>query len=207
MADERIHRFAYDAIIMVVIIALLCVGIYYMRMPRVAILDVKRLAGETGAAEKMRKDEEKYMTAAAGRMGRLDEQLKTAMAAMESQLAKAADDSAKAKIRQDMFQLRARAQETAEQEKKEYQKYRESAYKSFRAAVDPVVMTIARSKHLDLVLDSQEGRLVMYARRKVDITDAAIKDSREALSKLDVGRVEQPGAAAAPPSPGPGKVR
>lgn len=202
MADERKYRIVYDAIFLGVPVLLVIVGIYFMRSPRVVVLNMDKVAQDTGVADRIRENERRLMGERLAQVEETNARARAQVAALEAQLGRDADATARKNLQEQIRRVRADAQLTAERARQDIQQYHEGMRREFRAKIDPVVARIAGSwwRRYDIVIDSWDGRALAYVRGSVDITDEVIRDARSVLAGAEFGALNMPAPkpAAAP---------
>jgi len=192
MSDERKSWNLYDIALIAVPLVMVALGIFYLRAPKVAILNYERVAIETGVADRLRESETQLASAMYARLNELTVKMRAKNTDFEAKLAAASGDAAKKLVQEDMKRANTDAQAVAEQVKQEFQQFREDARRDIRAKIDPFISRLAHSRRFDLVIDSGDGRTVFYYRPNVDITDEIIKKCGSELAKLDLGPARVP---------------
>lgn len=191
MSDDRKSRVLLDAGLFVVPLILVCAGIYlsFIRVPKsgVAVLNMDRVLQETGVADRVRDAERRFMNTIVPQINESTERARTQGAALEAQLARTTDDAAKKLLQEKIRRIQTETQTAVDRSRQEFLLYREGVKRDIRAKLDPVVRTIARAGRYDVVVDSGDGRTVVYVRTAVDITDQVIKDARSILATAEFG--------------------
>ncbi|MEI6970427.1 MAG: OmpH family outer membrane protein [bacterium] len=208
MADDRKSRIWLDVALVGIPLLLVAAGAYlsFMRAPKsaVAVINMDRVLQETGVTERVRDAERRWMNTVSPRINEVAERTSTQALELEAQIAKAADSTARKALQGNLRRLQAEAQAAVDRSRQDFLLYREGLRREIRAKVDPAVRNIARARRCDVVIDSGDGRSVLYARAAVDITDEVIKDARSVLAKVDFGGALS--VPANPSSPGEGSV-
>lgn len=193
MAETSKYRNLYDVALYGIPLLLIAVGIYFIRSPRVGVLNLDRVAQEIGVLDRIKEGERKWMGAAYTELNELTERNRAQLAILESKLEKTSDESSKKAVREQMQRLQVEVQSAAERTRQEFQMYREGVRRQIRARIDPVVSEIARKRRYDVVIDSSEGKVVSFSRSAVDITQDVINGSRSVVSNADLGISAVPG--------------
>lgn len=198
MTDTRKYWNLYDIALVAVPLVMVAAGIFYLRAPKVAILNYERVAIETGVADRLRESETQLASAMYARLNELTVKMRAKNTDFEAKLAGAGGEAAKKLIQEEMKRENTDAQAVAEKVKQEFQQFREDARRDIRAKIDPFINRIAHSRRFDLVIDSGEGRTVFYARPAVDITEEIIKKCGSELAKMDLGPARVPSSKPVP---------
>jgi Skp family chaperone for outer membrane proteins len=186
MTDERKYRNLYDVALVVVPLIMVALGIFYLRAPKVAVLNFERVANETGVTDRLRESENQLASATYTRLNELTAKIRTKNTELEAKLAAATGEAAKRLVQEELQRSKMEAQEVAEKARQEFQQFREDVRRDIRAKVEPFVVQIAVHRHLQLVIDSGDGRSVFFARPAADITDEVIKKCGTELTKMDL---------------------
>lgn len=187
MADESKYRNLYDVALYGIPMLLIAVGIYFVRSPRVGVVNLDRVAQEIGVSDRVREGERKWMNGAFSQLNEMTEKSRPQVAALEARLESTSDEAGKKSLQDQIRRLQAEVQSAADRSRQEFQLYRDGVRRQFKAKIDPVIGRISHSRHYDVVIDSSEGRVVSFARPGVDITTEVIKESRSVVSNLDFG--------------------
>ncbi|MEI6808826.1 MAG: OmpH family outer membrane protein [bacterium] len=191
MVDESKYRKLYDVALYGIPLLLIVAGIYFVRSPKVGVVNMDRVAQEIGVADRVRECERKWMNGAFAQLNEISERARPQVAALEARLA-SSDEAGKKSLQEQIRRLQTEVQSAADRSRQEFQLYRDGLRHQFKVKIDPVVGRIASSRHYDVVIDASEVRTVAFARPGVDITGEVIKASRSVVSNLDFGVLSEP---------------
>ena len=196
MPAERKSGLLYDVLLFAVPLALVAAGIYFMRAPRVAVVNSALVAQKTGVSERIREGKERWRQSASSMVNEMNARLRTEAAALEAQAEKITDPEGKKPLQERMRRMQNEAQVSAVRLEQEFQQYCDDVRREFRTNLAPIVASIARSQRYDVVIDIADGQVVLYAHPSVNITSNVVDKSKDILAAADLGISGAPGKSA-----------
>jgi len=198
MAEEKTKRLVYDIAYLFVLAILIGVSIYFMRKPRVGVLDMNQVVIGLGIQNRIQDDDKRQQNESFVRLDALKEKLRVRLDPLNAQLDRATDEATKNKIKDQVVIVRREFQESAERIAQEYQRRREDLRRNIRAKIDPAIRDVARSRRLDVIIDAEGGRGIFYAHKRADVTSEVVAAVRKAHNTEELMAVDQPSAEVSP---------
>ena len=198
MSEERVKRLVYDIGYILILAVLVGFGIYFMQRPRVGTLDMNRVISGLGIQNRLQEDERRWQNELMVRLDEFKEKLRVKVEPLNIQVDKAADEATRNKLREQIGLARREFQENAELIAQEYQRHGDEVRRNLRTKVDPSVRKVARSRHLDVIIDAEGGKGILYANKRVDVTEMVVEEVRKAYSVEDLVTLDQPATQVAP---------
>ena len=156
---------------------LLIYAIFFMNPHRVGVLDVARVARETGVLERMQKEERGLQEEARERLGKLQQAHILKVNELGRKLKSAASESEKSRFQGEIDSLQETFQQTVSAARQELQRHEAQMFATFRKRLMPHVEKVASKRRLDVVLDP--ATTVLITKKAPDITADVVKAVRD----------------------------
>lgn len=186
------------------LVVLLVYAIFFMNPHRVGVLDVARVARETGVLDRMQREERGLQDEARDRLGKLQQVHVQKVNDLSRKLKSAGSESEKTRIQGEIDSLQEAFQQSVAAARQNLQRHEAQMFATFRKRLMPHVEKVAHKRQLDIVLDPTTT--VLITKKTPDITEdvvAAVRDvflPSQPLIDLSLIETRQPtGKWVAPP--------
>jgi len=169
----RIFELAYVAGLVV----LLIYAIFFMNPHRVGVLDVARVARETGVLERMQREERGLQDEARERLGKLQQAHIQKVNDLNRKLKSAGSESEKSRLQGEIDSLQEAFQQSIAAARQNLQRHESQMFATFRKRLMPHVEKVASKRRLDVVLDP--ATTVLITKKAPDITEDVVKAVRD----------------------------
>lgn len=159
---------------------LLVYAVFFMNPHRVGLLDVTRVARETGVLERMQREEKGLQNEARERLGKLQQAHVQKINDLNRKLKGAGSESEKSRIQGEIDTLQDGFQQSVAAARQNLQRHEAQMFATFRKRLMPHVEKIARKRRLDIVLDP--ATTVLITPKAPDITGDVIDAVRDVFS-------------------------
>lgn len=156
---------------------LLIYAIFFMNPHRVGVLDVARVARETGVLERMQREERGLQDEARSRLGKLQQAHTQKINDLGRKLKNAGSESEKTRLQGEIDSLQDAFQQSVTAARQNLQRHEAQMFATFRKRLMPHVEKVARKRHLDIVLDP--ATTVLITKKAPDITEAVVAAVRD----------------------------
>ncbi len=188
------------------LVLLLCMMSFFMKMPRVGVVDTDRVCRELGEEARMAGDMKAWRERAKVEVDALRDSFRSQADTLLAQVEKTTDPAEKERIRTKLAELQRSTQDTVERMGREMMIRNEKQKQDFKSRLRPTIDEVARGHHFEVMLDGGGGAGIMYVRQtpfkhgRVDVTDEVIEKAR--VTFTGVGSSETPAVAAMPDNAG-----
>jgi Skp family chaperone for outer membrane proteins len=156
---------------------LLVYAIFFMNPHRVGVLDVARVARETGVLDRMQREERGLQDEARERLGKLQQAHVQKVNDLTRKLKSAGSESEKSRIQGEIDSLQEAFQQSVAAARQNLQRHEAQMFATFRKRLMPHVEKVARKRRLDIVLDP--ATTVLITKKTPDITEAVVAEVRD----------------------------
>ncbi len=156
---------------------LLIYAVFFMNPHRVGVLDVARVARETGVLDRMQREERGLQDEARERLGKLQQAHVQKINDLSRKLKNAGSEPDKTRIQGEIDSLQDAFQQSIAAARQNLQRHEAQMFATFRKRLMPHVEKIARKRRLDIVLDP--ATTVLITKKAPDLTEevvAAVRD-------------------------------
>lgn len=166
----------FQILYIVALVAVLVASVFFMNPHRVGVLDVTRVARETGVAARIDREFRARQQQAIDRATELQKD----QAPRINELARkvnAVSGTEKAMLQDELAKAREELEYGINEIKRDLQNHQSRLWMTFRKRLQPYIETVARKRKLDVVMDPSAS--VVYVRSTVDITASVIDSCRD----------------------------
>jgi|GEM_PF-6021567 len=201
MADETKPRITVaDGAFIVILAILMATGIFYLRAQKTGVIDGMKVMRQLGVENVLARQRATNATRATVKADAMKERFRSELEALNAKLEKTSNPDEKGRIQRQIANRQKEASEAIEAIRQDLQLHYIEDIRRYREALEPVIAKIARKRRIDVVLDSSGGMAIMYANKRVDITDEVLKEmsgkfSAESLFAEQEGAVAMPSAS------------
>ncbi len=189
---ERKRLPVFEMIYVAGLAALLIYAIFFMNTHRVGVLDVARVARETGVLERMHRESRHLQEEARERLGKLQQAHLQKIDDLNRKLKSAGSESEKKRVQGEIESQQEAFQQSLTAARQSLQRHEAQMFATFRKRLMPHVEKIARKRRLDIVIDPTTT--VLVTPKAPDITAAVVDAVREifvpSLPLVDVSLLE-----------------
>ncbi len=176
---ERKRLPVFEMIYVAGLAALLIYAIFFMNTHRVGVLDVARVARETGVLERMHRESRHLQEEARERLGKLQQAHLQKIDDLNRKLKSAGSESEKKRVQGEIESQQEAFQQSLTAARQSLQRHEAQMFATFRKRLMPHVEKIARKRRLDIVIDPTTT--VLVTPKAPDITAAVVDAVREIL--------------------------
>ena len=187
MSNGTGSKVRWPEIVYIVILVVLFVYVaLWANAPRVGVLDLRRLTNAVGMDTRMAKDYAEKQKEAQQKLSKVQAQIADATASLNKELQTATGAKREELVTQ-LAAIQRPFLEEATAIRNDAQRHRGQVLGTFRRRIQPSLEKVSRRRHLDVVMDPSVS--VLYATRRVDITDEVVKDCKP-LFKPDLPLID-----------------
>jgi Skp family chaperone for outer membrane proteins len=159
---------------------LLIYAIFFMNPHRVGVLDVARVARETGVLDRMQREERGLQDEARERLGKLQQAHIQKVNDLSRKLKNAVSEPEKTRIQGEIDSLQDAFQQSVTAARQNLQRHEAQMFATFRKRLMPQVEKVAHKRRLDIVLDP--ATTVLITKKTPDITADVVAAARDVFS-------------------------
>ena len=183
--DRRGIRW-YEVAYVVVLLAVLLLGVFFMNPHRVAVLDVDRVFKDLGMVQRLDQDRQKLDVYQRG-VAMVDA-YNVRMRALKSKLETTKTEVEKEKIQSQMKSATETVQQSVAPIQSQLQARETAVMSTFRRRLQPLIAKVAQKRRVDVVLFASPS--VVYVKSTVDLTDDVVAAGKEFFAKKDLPLVD-----------------
>lgn len=187
----------YEVAYVLVLIAVLLLGVFFMNPHRVAVIDVDRVFKDVGMVQRLEQDRQSldiYQRGVA-----MVDAYNVRMKGLRAKLDAAKTSPEKEKIQAQIKSANESLQQTVGPIQGQLQQREAAVLATFRRRLQPFIAKVAQKRRVDVVLFA--GPAVAYAKNTVDITADVVAAGKNDLSRKEIPLIDSAllgGSGAAP---------
>jgi Skp family chaperone for outer membrane proteins len=171
----------YDIVLLAVMLLFVGMGAFFVARPRprTGVVDVERIAQETGIERRMMLARAQWEQGARVQYEAVEEDFQAKLEVLTEKLEATDDDEEKARLGSERMLEQAMRKRALESIQQEWLNYRGEMQIAFREKLDKLVAAVAEDEKMDVVLAGGELGLVLFIKDKQDITDMVLAAAEE----------------------------